>query len=81
MAHGLMSHGEFFAWPVVYLWWLAFRFCMLPLLVRLAPQTAAEVAAAEGEGEVAPDTRADESGSGGEGGRSGGMSADGDTRG
>lgn len=34
MAHGLMNDGEFHAWPVMYLWWLTLRLCLLPGLIR-----------------------------------------------
>ncbi len=34
MAHGLMNDGEFYAWPVMYLWWLTLRLCLLPGLIR-----------------------------------------------
>ncbi len=35
MAHGLMSHGEFFSGSVMYLWWLSTRLCLISGLVRL----------------------------------------------
>lgn len=35
MAHGLMSHAEFFSGSAMYLWWLSARLCLLSGLVRL----------------------------------------------
>ncbi len=32
VAHGLMSHDEFFTAPVAYVWWLALKLCFLPVL-------------------------------------------------
>lgn len=35
MAHGLISHNEFFSIPVIYLWWLILRLCCLPILMKI----------------------------------------------
>ncbi len=35
MAHGLMSHDDFYSSEVVYLWWLMLRLCCWPTILRI----------------------------------------------
>ncbi len=35
MAHGLMSHNEFYSVQVAYLWWLILRLCCLPIIAQI----------------------------------------------
>lgn len=37
MAHGLMSQDEFSSFPVLYLWWLVLRVCLIYLVVSRSP--------------------------------------------
>jgi hypothetical protein len=46
-AHGLMSDSDFFSTDCMYLWWLALRLCMLPVIYRQR-QTTDESPAQEG---------------------------------
>lgn len=44
LAHGLVDERELSAWPGRYLWWIALRFYLLPILMRIrdVPSTAGE---------------------------------------
>lgn len=35
LAHGLMSHGAFYSYPVIYLWWLILRLICWPTIVAM----------------------------------------------
>ncbi len=37
MSHGLMSQGEFSSFPVLYLWWLVLRICLIYLVMSRSP--------------------------------------------
>lgn len=55
MAHGLMSHAEFFSPSVMYLWWLSLRLCLLPALA-LATEAAGGAAGNAATGDVSDAT-------------------------
>lgn len=43
LAHGLMGSGEFYTYPVLYLWWFTFRLCMLPRIALANEAAVAEL--------------------------------------
>jgi len=43
MAHGLMSHNDFYSVQVAYLWWLILRLCCLPIIAQIKEDEAQQV--------------------------------------
>ena len=54
MAHGLMSHDEFYSVPVVYLWWLILRLCCLPIIMQIKENEARQTKDSAESGAIEP---------------------------